>query len=389
MKNIRYSQPYIDGSDIKSVSKSLKSLNISDGPITKKLEEKLKKNFKLNHVLIVSNASNALMLGVKGLNLKKNDIVWTSNITFCSNINSALHFGCKVKLIDTNEKFPFIDYNNLKDKLRKTSKKKLPKLIIVTHMGGFAFEMKKIQMLSKIYKFKLIEDASHALGSKHDDNNYVGSKYSDICVFSSHAVKTITSGEGGILSIKSKKIFNKIKELKTHSIIRGIGNKNPKIYDVNDLGFNFRITDFQSALLLSQLSKIKKFKKLRLNRLYLYLTNLSKKHFDIPDCYFKKSKFSSLHLFIVYLKVKFIPYRNQLMKYLLSKGIETNIHYIPNSSHSFYKKNTNVNFELKELKNSNDYYQKCLTLPLHPNLSNKDILFIIKSIKNFFNDKNL
>ena len=114
MKKIRYSQPYIDKSDIKNVSISLKSLDISDGPITRKLEVNLKKKLRLKNVLVVSNASNALILSVKSFNLKKNDIIWTSNITFCSNLNSALHLGFRVKLIDTNKNFPFLDFKTLK-----------------------------------------------------------------------------------------------------------------------------------------------------------------------------------------------------------------------------------------------------------------------------------
>ena len=389
MKKIRYSQPYIDKSDIKNVSISLKSLDISDGPITRKLEVNLKKKLRLKNVLVVSNASNALILSVKSFNLKKNDIIWTSNITFCSNLNSALHLGFRVKLIDTNKNFPFLDFKTLKYELENTKKKELPKIVMITHMGGLAFEMKKIHKLSKIYKFKLLEDASHALGSKHDKINYVGSNYSDICVFSCQAVKTITSGEGGILSIKNKKQYVKIKELKSHSIIRGLNKKNHKIYDVNDLGYNFRVTDFQSALLLSQLKKITKFKRKRIDILNYYLKNLPDEYLDIPDCYFKRSKYSSLHLFIVYLKDKFVPSRDKLMEYLMNKGIETNIHYIPNSLHSFYRKNKNVIFKKEKLKNSIDYYKKCLTLPLHPNIKKKDIILITNLIKKFFHDKSL
>ena len=123
MKKIRYSQPYIDKSDIKNVSISLKSLDISDGPITRKLEVNLKKKLRLKNVLVVSNASNALILSVKSFNLKKNDIIWTSNITFCSNLNSALHLGFRVKLIDTNKNFPFLDFKTLKYELENTKKK--------------------------------------------------------------------------------------------------------------------------------------------------------------------------------------------------------------------------------------------------------------------------
>ena len=127
-------------------------------------------------------------------------------------------------------------------------------------------------------------------------------------------------------------------------------------------------------------------RKVRLKRT---LAILADEYLDIPDCYFKRSKYSSLHLFIVYLKDKFVPSRDKLMEYLMNKGIETNIHYIPNSLHSFYRKNKNVIFKKEKLKNSIDYYKKCLTLPLHPNIKKKDIILITNLIKKFFHDKSL
>ena len=201
MKIIRYSQPSLDNNDFISIKKSLKNNFLTQGPQQLQFENKINSKFKFKYSAIVSNASNALIVALKTLGTKFNDIIWTSNITFCSNINSILHLGGKAVLLDVDKDYPNISYKILKNKLEITSKRRLPKIVIITHMGGVSIDMKKIFRLSKIYNFKILEDASHALGSRYECGSYVGScKYSDAAVFSLHAIKIITTGEGGIIS---------------------------------------------------------------------------------------------------------------------------------------------------------------------------------------------
>ena len=238
----------------------------------------------------------------------------------------------------------------------------------------------------------MIEDASHCIGAKYKDKDYVGSKkYVDATIFSTHAVKIITSGEGGILSIHKKNEFNKARLLRSHGIVRNknikINNvQNSKLYNVNDLGFNYRITDFQCAILISQLKKIQKFQNIKKKICQYYKQKLPKDIFEIPNVYNEEINESSLHLFIVYLLKKYINKRDNLINYLEKNKIETNIHYIPNHLHNYYKNEKRVKFEKKNMINSENYFYKCLSLPLHTKLKKKNLDFIIKHIKKFFND---
>ena len=381
MKIIRYSQPSLDNNDFISIKNSLKNNFLTQGPQQLKFENKINSKFKFKYSAIVSNASNALIVALKTLGTKFNDIIWTSNITFCSNINSILHLGGKAVLLDVDKDYPNISYKTLKDKLERTSKRRLPKIVIITHMGGVSIDMKKIFKLSKIYNFKILEDASHALGSKYECGNYVGCcKYSDAAVFSLHAIKIITTGEGGIITLKSKSNYKKIKKLISHSIDRSSKKKiYPRDYDVDDLGYNFRLTDFQCALGISQLKKINSFQKKRINIAKDYIKKLSSEKFLF---YKKQLNFHSWHLFIIRMQNKLKGKKNKLVSSLNKNKIETRVHYIPNHLHSYYKNNKNVEFNVKDLKNSISYFKESLSIPIHPLLKKKEINKIIK-ILNF------
>lgn len=382
MKTIRYSQPYIDNSDFIFIKNSLKNNFITQGPFQSKFEKKLNNKFGFRYSILTSNASNALVVSLKALNVKSNDIVWTSNITFCSNINSILHLDARAVLIDVDKNYPNITYEILKKKLLKTKKKQLPKVLIITHMGGIAIDMKKIWKLSKIYNFKILEDASHALGSRYECGNYVGcGKYSEISVFSMHAIKIITTGEGGIISVKNKENYRNIKKLISHSMTRkSKKSNNIKDYDVKNLGYNFRLTDFQCALGISQLKKINFLHRKRVDIANYYIKKLSNKKYD----FFKeKIHFHSWHLFIIRLKKNINNEKNKLVKMLNKNNIETRIHYIPNHLHTFYKKNTNVIFNSNNLKNSISYFKDSLSIPIHPMLKIKDLDRIIKILNSF------
>ena len=305
MYKIRYSEPSLDAKDIKAAVKVLKTKTLSGGPTTQFFEKKFSKKFKIKNCLAVSNASNALILALKSHEIKSNDIVWTSTVTFCSNLNSGLHLNAKVVLLDIDKSFPNLNLDDIEKKLKKTANKNLPSFLILTYMAGFCIDLSKLSSLKKKYKFKIIEDASHCIGAKYLDKKYIGSNtLIDATIFSCHAVKIITAGEGAVLVINNKKIFQNAKLLRSHAIVRKknckISNfKNSKLYDIIDLGFNFRITDIQSSILASQLNKLNLLKSKRLKICNFYIKNLSKKYFVIPKNYLTYSNISSLHLFFV------------------------------------------------------------------------------------------
>ena len=383
MNLIRYSQPSINRKDRNSVLKVLQKKFLTQGYEQEKFENELKKKLGLKYCCAVSNASNGLILGLKSLGIKKGDIIWTSNITFCSNLNSALHLNCKVKLIDISKNYPNITFEILKNNLIKLKKKQYPKVIIVTHMGGIALEMRKIFKLSKKYKFKILEDASHALGAKYECGSYVGTcKYSDATVFSMHAIKIITTGEGGIVSVKNKKKLEEIKKMMSHYISREKKNKKKlKNYDVTGLGYNYRLTDFQAALGTSQLKRLKTFHKKRVDLVKYYTQNISLKYYDF---YNKNIENHAWHLFILKLREKYQNKKLKLINYLHRNKIETRFHYIPNNMHSYYKDNKNVAFEKEKLQNSENYFKSSFSIPIHPDLKKNEQRKIVKLLNSFF-----
>jgi dTDP-4-amino-4,6-dideoxygalactose transaminase len=382
---ISYSKQKIFKKDVIEVCKSLKKKIITQGFYFNKLKQGLIKKFGFRYCLPVANASNALLIALRALDVKPKDIIWTSNITFCSNVNAGLHLNSKVRLIDVDLNYPNISLNSLERNLIKLKKKDHPKVLIVTHMGGVSTNMKKIYSLSKKYKFKILEDASHCIGAKYQDE-YIGScKYSDITVFSMHAIKIITSGEGGFLTFKKKNLYEKSVKLISHYIYRSKSSvKNYKSYDVKGLGYNFRMTEMQSALAFSQLSSLGLFKRKRLSIAEYYLKNLNQHFYILPEK--KLLKESSLHLFIINLKKNYSNRRDELMDFLRRKRIETNINYIPNHLHSFYKKNKNIFYDRNGFKNSIKYYKTCLSIPIHYSINKKNLKYISSNLNNFFND---
>ena len=208
---IPYSRQSIDKNDISQVNKVLKSDIISRGKNIDKFEKLLKKKFNSKYCAVINNGTNALFLACKAVGLKKNDIVWTVPITFAATVNCALMCEAKIDFVDINKNTFNIDVEELKNKLSKTLKNQLPKVIIIVHLGGNPVDMEQISKLAKKYKFKIIEDASHAMGSNNKNIKVGSCKWSDICVFSFHAVKSITTSEGGALLTNKGSYFDDIK----------------------------------------------------------------------------------------------------------------------------------------------------------------------------------
>ena len=302
----------------------------------------------------------------------------TSPITFASTASAALHCGANIDFIDINKKTFNIDIDYLKKKLLVAKKRnKLPKLIIPVHLAGSPCDMKSLKFLSKKYRFKIIEDASHALGSKIGSQKIGNSKYSDLTVFSFHPVKIITTGEGGAVMTNDKILSQKIRSLREHGIERNKMNfkykKNvPWYYEQQALGFNYRLNDIQAALGTNQLKRVKFFIRER-NK----IANFYKKKFSSINLPFQnvgKNTYSSFHLFIaLFPKEKRFKIFNNLRK----NKFFVNLHYIPLFLHPIYKRK----FDFKLFPNSMDYYHRAISLPVYPGLNRKYLNEIFKIIK--------
>ena len=387
---IPYGKHYIDRSDILSVSKALKNKSITQGPLVEKFEKKVCKLVKAKYAVAVSSCSAGLHIAVAALSKdskSKNQII-TSPISFVSTANAIIHNNLKPIFLDINKSTLNLDINELRKTLNINKK---VKAIMPVHLAGNPLDSKRLYAYAKKKKLYVIEDAAHSFGAKYEDGSIVGScKYSDLTVFSYHPVKTVTTGEGGIVTTNSKEIYQKLLKLRSHGIEknfkswkdRKLGftkkNKNIWYYEMQDLGFNYRITDIQCALGISQLNKLNKIMN-KIKKIAKYYDDSFKnlEHVFIPQ--FKRREKSSNHLYILNFDFKKLNFsRNQLMKKLLNKNIITQVHYIPIPMHPYFKKR---GYKITSIKNALKYYSQALSIPIFYNLNNKNQRYVIESIK--------
>ena len=380
---IPYAQQSIDQRDIKEVVKTLKSNYLTQGKKNLEFEKKLSNYCNSKYSVTFNSASSALQLSYISLGLKKNDLILSSPISFVATTNAAIHSGADIDFVDIDKTF-CIDTNKLEDKLvkRKKSNLRMPKIVIPVHLGGLPCRMDEIKYLSKKFKFKIVEDASHAIGASYLNYKVGSCKFSDITVFSFHPVKIITTGEGGAALTNNDRIYKKLISMRSHGIVRNTNKKNKKywIYDQKDIGWNYRLNDIQASLGISQLEKIDKFILKRNKIAKNYKKNLS----DLPIKFqeINNSSRSSWHLFIILVNKKD---RDNLFSYMKYHNIQVSLHYIPIYKHSYYKKLLKKKIVKKE---SEDYFKTAISLPMHYNLSEANQNKIIKTLKKFFNKKN-
>jgi len=386
---IPYSKQSITNRDIEEVKKVLKSNYLTQGPYVSKFENVLKEKVSAKYCVAVNSATSALHLSCLALGLGKGDYLWTTSNTFVSSANCALFCGAKVDLIDIDLKDYNISIPSLKRKLIKAKKnKKLPKIIIPVHFAGRPCNMKELYKLSKTFKFKIIEDASHALGSKINGKNIGNCMYSDTCVFSFHPVKSITTGEGGCITTNDKKISENLRRLRTHGINKEkksfINKKSPPwFFEQISLGYNYRMNDLEASLGFSQIKKLNTFIKKRNNVAKLYDKLLHKLPLIIPKR--DKNIVNSYHLYPIrintsnYEKVRF-----KLFNFLRKNRVNVNVHYIPIYLHPYYKK---LGFKEKNYPNNNIFYKTEISIPIYPTIKKKEILYVVSLIKKFFNEK--
>lgn len=383
MKIINYSTQSIDKNDIQAVIKTLRSKYLTKGNVTLDFEKKIKNFCKSKYVCATINASSSLLMACISIGINKNDYVWTSNITYIASINCALHLGAKIKLVDINET------NNIcVDKLKKElfiAKKirKLPKALVVVHLAGLPCNLQEIKKLSKIYKFKIIEDASHAFGANYNNTKIGSCKFSDLTVFSFHPVKNITTAEGGAITTNDRNLYKKLILVRENGVdFSRIDNKKfPTKYDISTLGYNFRINEINSSLGISQIRKVNKFINLKKKIAKKYFKELDIPQISLPDKNLLKT--SSLHLFIIKIDFKKLKINKfQLINILKKNNINVNSHYIPLNKFSLIKKNIKQN---NKFINSENYYKEAISIPMYPDLTYKKQNYFIKTLIKIIN----
>ena len=370
-KSYYYGKHFIDQKDINAVKKCLFSSSISQGNELKTLEENVARYCGAKYCVAVSSGTAGLHMAVLSLDLPKKFNGLTTPITFAATVNSMILSGGKFNLIDIDKRSFNLDTNKLTKKLE--NKKSSPDLIIPVHFAGQSADMKKIYSLSKKYGFKIIEDASQAMGGLYKGKKIGSCKYSDLTVFSLHPVKTITSGEGGLILTNNKKIYSRLLDLRMNGIRKT--NKPTWEQDIYFPGLNYKISELNCALANSQMSKIDKFVNLRKNISEFYNQNLNQNIFEFPKI--MSENISAWHLYVVKIKKKIKKRtKDSFFKKLRKKNINLDVKYKPIQNFKFYKKN----FKLDACKKSEDFFNQSFCLPIYPSLNKKDLQYICKNI---------
>ena len=385
---IPYGRQYIDNSDIKKIVSVLKSDWLTQGPLVPKFENTIKKFVGTKFAVSINSATSALHISCLALGLKKGDYLWTVPNTFVASANCGLHCGAHIDFVDIDNKTWNMSTELLEKKLEYSKKKnKLPKIVVPVHFSGQSTDQEKIWWLSKKYKFKIIEDASHSLGGLYKKQKIGSCKWSDVTIFSFHPVKPITTGEGGMALTKNKNIYLKLLKYRNHGITNNYFELKKKInshcyYEQQLLGFNYRMNDLEASLGISQLKKLNYFVKKRNFIAKRYISKLKNLPIQLP--YIEKFNYSTFHLFVIRFKsylIKDFSYNN-FFKKLRRNGIGVNLHYLPVHLHPYYK---NLGFKKGDFPNSEKYSMEAMSLPIYHKLSMKNQEKTIKLIKKLVN----
>ncbi|MDD5643838.1 MAG: UDP-4-amino-4,6-dideoxy-N-acetyl-beta-L-altrosamine transaminase [bacterium] len=380
MRNIPYGRQHIDSDDIRAVIKVLKSDFITQGPAVSAFEKKLASYCNAKYAVAVSSGTAALHLACLAIGLSKGDEVVTSPITFLATANSILYSAAKPVFADIDYETVNTDPAEIKKAITSKTRAVLP-----VHFAGLPCDMPETHKIAKKNNLKVIEDACHALGAEYKHNGKwikVGScKHSDMTVFSFHPVKHITTGEGGAITTNNRKYYEKLLSLRNHGIVKPYEKckkTGPWYYEMRALGFNYRMTDIQAALGLSQLDKLDDFVKKRREIADRY----KKAFYGMQDMSFQRELSwakSSYHLFVLNIDFEVMGIsRKSLMKMLLKKGIGTQVHYIPLYKQPYYK---NVLPRNRILHNTERYYRRALSIPIFPAMKHSEVSKVAEEIK--------
>lgn len=378
---IPYGKQTISEEDISEVERVLRSDYLTQGPRVERFESDLATYVGANHCVAVNSATSALHLSCLALDVGPGDLVWTSAISFVASANAARYCGADVDFVDIDSGTSNISVPALAEKLhdRRNKGKTMPKVVIPVAMAGQSADMSEIRSLADEFGFRIIEDASHALGATYQGQKVGSLAFSDIVVFSFHPVKMITTGEGGACTTNDPEIARRIQRLRSHGITRDAAEMQSSppggwYYEQTELGFNYRITDIQCALGSSQLGRLDEFLEKRRYVADLYMDNLEYPWLEKP--LYESDRSSSHHLFIVKTCHDSPFSRNRLIESLRGSGIWVNLHYIPIYRHPYY---WNMgDYDAANFPNAEHHFSNAISLPIFPDLREQDVAHVIE-----------
>ena len=382
MVDIPYGRHWIEEDDIESIIEVLKSPYITQGPKVKEFEEKLAEFCEAKYAVVFNSGTSALHAAYFAVGLSKGDEFITSPITFVATSNAGLYLGARPIFCDVEENTGNIDVSILEEKITDRTK-----LIVPIHYAGHSCDMEKIRKIADKYGLSVIEDACHALGARYKNSKIGSCKYSDAAVFSFHPVKHITTGEGGAVLTNRADVYEKLLIFRNHGITKDEKEfRNKKEGDwyceMQFMGFNYRMTDIQAALGISQLKKLGRFVERR--RCFAGIYN--KAFEDNPYFYIpveKKYAYHSYHLYSVRLKDIYKNKRREIFQILKRKGIGVQVHYIPVYWHPYYQW---MGYRKGECPMAEKFYKREMSLPLYPSMTKKDLEYVIKTVFEVFKE---
>lgn len=371
MSMIPYGRQDISEADIQAVVDVLHSDFITQGPAVPAFEASVANYCGAAHAVATNSATSALHIACLALEVGPGDAVWTSPITFVASANCALYCGAQIDFVDIDPRTYNLSAERLTEKLAQAKKSgHLPKVLVAVHLCGQPCDMASIHALSQQYGFKIIEDASHAIGGKYRNEPVGNCRYSDIAVFSFHPVKVITTGEGGMALSNDKQLCKRMQLLRSHGITRDEADMTrapdgPWYYQQIALGYNYRMTDMQAALGLSQMLRLDEFVARRHAIARRYAEGLADLAATIP--WQHADSYSGLHLYVIRLKLAEINKTHRaVFDALRAAGISVNLHYMPVYRQPYY---AGLGFEAGHCPEAEQYYAEAISLPMYPALT--------------------
>lgn len=379
---IPYGKQFIEQDDIDAVVQVLQSSHLTQGQTVRDFEQSICKYTGAKYCVAVANGTAALHIAVASLKLPAGTEGITTSITFMATSNSMLYSGVKPSFADIDPLSYCIAPNAIEKQINSHTK-----LIMPVHFAGQTCDMKNINKIAEEHSCYLIEDAAHAIGSNYADGSKVGNcKYSDMTIFSFHPVKAITTGEGGAVTTNNKALYEKLCALRSHGITsdpaKMTQNPRPYFHEMHILGFNYRITDIQTALGLSQLKKLERFKNARRQIVEIYNKELAGiDGLVLP--FERKDLDSCFHLYVVKIDFKRLgKTRGEVMEELRAKGVLTQVHYTPVHTQPYYQKE--LGYKWGDYPQAEEYSKQCLSIPLYPAMIDEEIQTVINAIKSIY-----
>lgn len=384
---IPYGRQNINQADIDAVVAVLSEDFLTQGPAVSRFERTVTNYCGAQHGVAVSSATAGLHIACLALDLGPGDWLWTSPNTFVASANCALYCGAQVDFVDIDPNTYNMCTDRLAEKLAQAEKiGKLPKIVMPVHLCGQSCDMAVIDALSQQYGFRIIEDASHAIGGKYKNEPIGNCRYSDITVFSFHPVKIITTGEGGMALTNNSILADRLQRYRSHGITSDASIMEPRPadeiwnYQQISLGFNYRMTDIQAALGVSQMTRLDEFVIKRHQIGKRYDEAFSGIEFEVPwqhpECY------SSYHLYPIRIKMEETQKtQRQIYDVLMSAGINVNLHYIPVYRQPFYEK---MGFNAGYCPESEKYHKEAISLPMYPSLPDSDQEYVIEILHSIY-----